>query len=306
MIKRILDRLSTIEIYTVSIFLIYAALTVLFWNNDGVNAIFQLPIYFGIIGIIFFVAKSGKVRSDGVIRKFYLLAFVYLIYDQVHIFIPHINSMMFDDVLIKADQFLFGCNPTEWIYQFENPFLTEFLQFCYMTFFFLPIIQGVELHFRKKDVEFSILVRQILFGFYVSYLLYFFMPAVGPRFSIHDFFALSNELPGVFMTEHFRNFINSGGGITPAMTNPELFVNRDCMPSGHTMMTLMNIWLAFKFKSKLRYGFLFIGSGLILATVYLRYHYVVDLIAGAAFAFIVIKYEPYLNRLIEKAVGSRR
>ncbi len=305
-LKKIIAKLNTVEIYTVSVFLLYVLLAVSLIGK-GIGSLYLILVYSGIIATVFLVAKYSKpADSPNFLRKFYLLAFVYLVYDNVHIFIPHINPLMFDDLLAKIDRAMFGCNPTEWIYQFANPWLTEILQFCYVTFFFLPIIHGIELHIRKKDDDFAVLFRQIVFGFYVSYLLYFILPAVGPRFSLHDFFAISNELPGVCLTEYFRNFINSGGGIAADMLNPAAYANRDCMPSGHTMMTIMNIWLAFKFKSKLRYVFLIIGTGLIISTVYLRYHYVIDLIAGAACAVLALKLEPKLNAWIERKTASMR
>lgn len=78
------------------------------------------------------------------------------------------------------------------------------------------------------------------------------------------------------------------------------------MPSGHTMMTLMNMILAFRFRSKLRWVFLIMGCSLIFSTVYLRYHYVVDVIAGIILAFLALGLESKVyafltsNNLIKK------
>lgn len=52
------------------------------------------------------------------------------------------------------------------------------------------------------------------------------------------------------------------------------------MPSGHTQIALMVLYLAYRYQRILFYIYLPIICGLILSTVYLRYHYVVDLIAG--------------------------
>ncbi|MDP4116314.1 MAG: phosphatase PAP2 family protein, partial [Bacteroidota bacterium] len=53
--------------------------------------------------------------------------------------------------------------------------------------------------------------------------------------------------------------------------------------SGHTMLTLITMYLAIRLKSRSRYFIVPVGTMLIFATVYLRYHYVIDLIGGAAF-----------------------
>lgn len=59
---------------------------------------------------------------------------------------------------------------------------------------------------------------------------------------------------------------------------------RDVMPSGHTQIALMVLYLAYRYQKVLFYPFLFIIIGLIVSTVYLRYHYVIDRIVGAVIA----------------------
>jgi membrane-associated phospholipid phosphatase len=62
------------------------------------------------------------------------------------------------------------------------------------------------------------------------------------------------------------------------------FVQRDVFPSGHTQLTIIVMTLGFRYRLKTRWILLCLGSMLIVATVYLRYHYVIDLIAGALLA----------------------
>ena len=69
---------------------------------------------------------------------------------------------------------------------------------------------------------------------------------------------------------------------------------RDVFPSGHTMMTLVLIYLSTRFRAKVRLFIYVIGSLLIVATVYQRYHYVIDLIAGAAFMVLCVSTSPRL------------
>jgi len=220
---------------------------------------------------------------------------VYFIYSQVQEYIRFVNPYEFDDVLIIWDRFIFGTDPTVWLHQFSFPALTEFLQISYMTYFLMPLIHGIELHFRGDDEVFNKFAGTIIFCFYLSYLLYFFMPAIGPRFTLHDFGLTSLELHGLWLTDTFREIVNQGGGIPVGTMNPEIYVNRDCMPSGHTMMTMMNMLLAFRLKSKLRWLFLVFGVSLIFGTVYLRYHYVVDVFAGIIFCFLAIWLEPKIS-----------
>lgn len=130
------------------------------------------------------------------------------------------------------------------------------------------------------------------------------MPAIGPRFVVYDFAALDKELPGVFLTHYLREAINFGGGVFDKTVNPALIVNRDCMPSGHTMITLATIFWAYRLNTKVRHIILIFGISLIFATIYLRYHYLVDIIAGIIFAALSLWLEPIFNKYFRNIVNK--
>lgn len=294
-------RFSAGDIYTLAMLVLYTAMALVFVGSieRAELIIFQnLFLSAVVVGVSYFSSRKPESRGLLLFRRIYFVPFIFLIYSQIQVYIKVINPSDYDSVLISWDKMLLGVNPTEWLEQFINPYLTEYLQFCYMMFFIMPLAQGIELHIKGKNLEFSQFIARILMGFYVSYLLYLIMPAIGPRFCVHDFSQMDIELPGIWLAEHFRHFINAGGGVPFGATNAAELVNRDCMPSGHTMMTIMNIFLGFRNRSHLRYVFLIIGSSLIFSTVYLRYHYFVDLLAGAFFAILVLTLEPRLNKYL--------
>jgi len=82
------------------------------------------------------------------------------------------------------------------------------------------------------------------------------------------------------LTNYLREIINSGESIPTGTLNPALVVQRDVFPSGHTMMTAIVMYLSVKFKSKAKWFLVVCGTLLIFSTVYLRYHYVIDVIGG--------------------------
>jgi membrane-associated phospholipid phosphatase len=71
---------------------------------------------------------------------------------------------------------------------------------------------------------------------------------------------------------------------------------RDCMPSGHTQIALTVLFLSHRYERVLFYIFLPLVCGLILSTVYLRYHYVIDLFVGTAIAVGCMIVGPRLYR----------
>lgn len=253
----------------------------------------------GILAFAMWYDQAGS-RIAHLFRSFYILPVGYMLYAQVHNYIPLVNPNNYDHVLAAWDRAIFGVNPTQWIHRFAHPALTEYFQVWYNVFHLMLVVPAIEFYFKNQMRKFRVYAMVLLFGFSVSYLLYFVMPAIGPRFEVHDFYSIDRELPGILFTQPLRDFINAGNNITPDMKNPYDVVNRDCMPSGHTMMSVLAILFAWRYRSRWRWLITIGGISIVISTVYLRYHYVVDLMAGVALALIVYYLHPWLVRRWKK------
>jgi len=129
---------------------------------------------------------------------------------------------------------------------------------------------------RKGWFErFHFLLFAIVLGFYLSYLGYIAVPAIGPRFILAD--RQSIALRGVWFFDSIRSSLDRAEGTT-----------RDCFPSGHVELTLLVLYYANRFHRRSFWWMLPAGSALIVSTVYLRYHYVIDVLAGLLLALGVI------------------
>lgn len=297
------DTLNMYDIYTIAIFSIYTFFAILFFNKipDSANLIYtNVIIGIVVISLSFTSLYVGNNIFFKLARIAYIIPVIYIAYSQIQEYIKILNPIDYDNFLIQCDKIIFGLNPTQWITQYSNPYLTEYFQFSYMLFFLLPLIHAIDLYYSQKSNELNILIRNIAFSYYFSYLMYLFLPAIGPRFTLHEFMQLNNELPGLFLTPYFRDFVNVGGSVPIGAINPADLVNRDCMPSGHTWITLVNIYWAFKFKPRMRWFIYVFGFSLILSTIYLRYHYVIDVIVGIVFAIFAILIEPRIRELFKK------
>ena len=233
------------------------------------------------------------------IHDWHVAPTVFFTFKELYFMIKPIHGGRdYDDVLIAADRWLFGVDPTHWLMQFSAPWLTEILQIAYTLFYALFLLIGLELYRRDDKDMFHFFMFTCVYGFYLSYVGYFFLPAVGPRFTLHDFSALDRDLPGIFLTPYLRWFVNFGGSVPMGVPNEVAIAGtqRDVFPSGHTMMTLVLMYLSMRFRIRLRPFILVTGSLLILATVYERYHYVVDLLGGSAFMLLCVLTAPLLYR----------
>ncbi|MBU3678773.1 MAG: hypothetical protein FGM32_04090 [Candidatus Kapabacteria bacterium] len=295
---------NSADLYTSLMLALYSILAIVLhqWIHGSATTVWTNVLVLTLIASTIVLTRLTDSSAIRFVRLFYVVPVIYMLYDQTHLFVPVVHPHDYDTWLIAADRALFGVDPTVWLYQFAHPVLTEYLQFCYFIFYLLPVGHALELWYRGDLERVEQFARMMTFMFFISYLLYFCLPAIGPRFTIHDFALTSQELPGVWITDMLRNIINVGGGVVKGVADPTSVVNRDCMPSGHTMLTLVNIALAFRFKSRYRYVFLIIGGSLIFGTVYLRYHYVVDLLVGGFLVLLCMPLEVPVDKYVRKTL----
>lgn len=242
-----------------------------------------------VISFVSSVAYFDNTRGNFAARMihfFYLPFLILLTFKEIYLMIKPMRGIDYDDVLIQIDRWMFGFDPTVALHSISSPALTELLQIVYATFYFLPILLVVGFLMQKKYLFAEYAAFSVIFGFFLSYIGYFLVPAIGPRFTLHDFFATNDELPGLFLTNFLREVVNAGESIPSGTLNPAEVVQRDVFPSGHTMMTAITMYLSVKMKSRYRLLINIAGSLLIFSTVYLRYHYVIDIVGGLLFCII--------------------
>ena len=252
--------------------------------------------------VVFIGQKDGFVYR--IINYWYPTALIFISYKQLFFMIKPIRIYDYDQLLIQMDRLIFQCDPTHALYKIANPFFTEVLQLVYFSFYLLPVGLAFALFMQKKYHESDYAVYSIVYGFFVSYVGYFMLPGIGPRFTLHDFGLTDMELPGLLLAEPLRHLINSGGSVNNGLSVTESF-QRDVFPSGHTMMTIITMYLGVKLKCRIKYFLLVAGTLLIFSTVYLRYHYGVDVIAGSLFAVFSLWSGRLLYNKWQKVTGRQ-
>ena len=283
-IKTTLQKLSALDVTIIS-FLGLLSIANMTFSYIVPRALLFILLNFCLMGLIYigaslYVSKPTKVIK--LIHWFYPYALIFITFKELYNMIKPLRPHDYDWLLMKIDHHIFGFNPTWMLHNIATPVLTEILQISYTSFYIIPFILAVFLYCQKHELEAEYVVFSVVYGFFLSYVAYFCLPAVGPRFTLHDFAKLEQTLPGLLITPIFREWINSGESIPRGTLNPASLVQRDVFPSGHTMMTAIVMYLSVKFNSKAKYIVLPLGTLLIFSTVYLRYHYVIDLIAGMA------------------------
>lgn len=248
------------------------------------------------LAVAIMVAAVYRTRVSPARKGFYLsvvatVITVLFIFNSLGTLIAGIHKTTFDARLIAVDHAIFGVHPTVWLEQVSNPLLTGLFQFAYLSYYLIPISLGVVLIARGRFGEFEEALFGILLCFYLSYVGYLLVPAIGPRFT------LCHLQTGDLQAAPFIKTIQDG--LNALEKNKS-----DAFPSGHTAVSLMSLYYAWgKNEKKLFVGLIPVVTGLIISTVYLRYHYVIDVIAGIALTGLTIALAPGLRRLLSSAPG---
>lgn len=304
--KSLIKHLKAFDVVVIFFYIVLSLVHVVFRERIDTWFIWIL-VNLTIIFISFLVAylesKHDNEFWNGV-HYWYIVPVILLTFKQLYFMVKPIRVYDYDYLFIEIDRWIFGADPTHILFQIANPVLTELLQIVYGSFYLLPILLGLFLVRKKRYVAMDFAVFVLIYGFYLSYLGYFILPGIGPRFTLHEFSTINEQLPGLFLTNFLRELVNAGESIPAGTPNPAEVVQRDIFPSGHTMMTLIVMFLSVRLKSRSRYFFVPVGTLLIFSTVYLWYHYVIDLIGGLVFMLFAVWSGKYIFNWWRRKIGK--
>src|SRR5262249_28836989 len=147
--------------------------------------------------------------------------------------------------------------------------------FCYSSYYFAPVIIAGAIYLYGGSPDFRRLMLALSLANMVGYVGYVAVPAVGPY--IYQPSPFHDRLPSATRGANYVvSIIDSAKGSA-----------RDCFPSMHTANTTIALLAAFSFRRFAGWLFLPIALGLYLSAIYLRMHYVVDVVAGFLLAVTV-------------------
>ena len=267
-------------------YLAFTGLLILGWWRVVPDA----PVLFTlhVVGAALMVLEAKKPNpTSWLFRNWYPLFYVASCYKEMAILIPPIRGTDADQWLADLDFRIWHANPTVWLEQIYSPALTEYLQVVYTLFVPAVLLIAFFLWKKAKFREFQYYAFLIALGFLASYIGYILVPARGPRFLLKTLQHI--PLQGMW----------GFAGMQHALDRLES-AHFDCFPSGHTELTILAWWGSRMLSNKLFRVYLAYTPSIIFATVYLRYHYTVDVLAGAILAIVLIAASPLFYRFLQE------
>lgn len=251
-----------------------AILIVVFYSKIP-NSINFLLIYFSMVVFQFFIYRFDNNSFMNYLKKIGFPVFsVLLAFDTIGEITPYINRDI-DYALLNIDYKILRFYPYVYLEKFANPYLTELMQISYCVYYPLPFLLGTYLIKKGKKEEFHRALFLVLLCFYLSYIGYISFPALGPRYSIPQMF--NTELTGVLLSDKIKDFLNLLEGI-----------KRDAFPSGHVGVSVLILYLFYKYDKRIFLLIFLPVMLMITSTIYCRYHYFIDIIAGLILTVVTL------------------
>ncbi|RMG16191.1 MAG: phosphatase PAP2 family protein [Deltaproteobacteria bacterium] len=214
---------------------------------------------------------------------FWPIPCIFLVYLSLNPFIDLVQPHLLDPYLIMAEAWLLGGHLSVWAERWLPPVLVDCLMLAYASYYFWPIALCARLFGRRDEAAFSHVAVTVILAFWFNYVFYALVPAIGPRFTLAPEFQgpVEGWLIGHYL---YRSYLFSP-------------VLRDCFPSGHTAVTLLVLYRAWRYDRRFFAVMLVPGCLLIAATVLLRFHYLIDIFFALPFALAVGAFTTWLCRV---------
>ncbi len=251
------------------IYLVALSLLILFFHinlsNWGVYLAFNLGICLAVVLIANGLSHKAS-RGLFFLRHWYPLLFFILLYEETRNLVHLIYPNFFDPVINQMELSVFGIYPTVWLQQFICFWANEYMMFSYAFYYLLLVVLGIGLFSKRKIKEFDNLLFTSAVAYYISYLGFILYPVAGPRFALSAMHQV--QINGGFVTSLAQSLIDFAG------------IHGAAMPSSHVAVALVVLIYAQRHHRLLYYILTPLVISLFVATVYGRFHYVSDVIAG--------------------------
>ncbi len=278
-----IDKITLLYLFITTIFIGVA------WN-DLENKLVPLGFRILTILVICVMACYQELFRGGImqfLRYAYPLILIVYLYPET----DHFNNIFFenqDPFFSRIEETIFGLQPSLLLLKrFPQLWIVELMSFGYFSYYLLIFGFSLLLFLYDPDLFYR-LIFVIISSFYIYYLVFVALPVAGPQYF---FPSPENEVPTAYLFSSMLKLIQELGERPTG-----------AFPSSHVGIVLIMIWYTWKYLRRWLFVILPLSILLIASTVYLKAHYVVDILAATVTVpFFIISGNSLFN-LLEKQV----
>jgi hypothetical protein len=195
---------------------------------------------------------------------------------QLREILPAVSPWTDDARIYAFDLHVFGFEPSIVFDRFVSPRTTEWFAFFYFLYFLILSVHVLPMVYWQRDTQ--LLARfstGVLLIFCTAHVMYMMVPGFGPYWYLKG--AFQHDLQGGTFWRLVREAVEAGGA------------QKDIFPSLHTAVPTYFAIFSFRHRKFVPFKYwwpiiAFLATQIIIATMFLRWHYLIDVIAGVALA----------------------
>lgn len=214
-----------------------------------------------------------------------------------------------DSIIAQCEQSIFHCQPSIlFAKRFPQQIIAELMNMGYFSLYLLIAFTSV-FFFIKNRKFFHQFFFITIFAFFSYYIIFILFPVTGPQYYfkiISEKQALSGIFPsiGYYFSQHYIEPSNVTSGFFNGLVNFAQMIGErptGAFPSSHIGISTLIMFMVIKDKKYLLSFIIFpFYFFLVLSTVYIQAHYLVDVIAGFFSAFILFYTGRFTYRYLAK------
>ena len=231
------------------------------------------------IAFIILLLTRGEVLPQGGLRailyRLGLFTPLFISYFELKSLLPALRPQLLDSALYELDTALFGLSPAVGLDDFVRFETVEWFAFFYYTYFALMLVYLFGSLFIDQGRRVSEVMLGAAIVVCVGHFAYTLVPGFGPHIAI----TFIHERVGGFWWRTVDDAVKSGGA------------HLDIFPSLHTAYPSLFTLHALRHRDKVpfKYGWhitVFWLANILIATVFLRWHWAIDLMGGMTLAIV--------------------
>lgn len=261
---------------TIIIYLLFLGILVIPFHQDvklwGVYPFLHLVIIVFLMEYIRF-SETRSSRILRAIRIFYPVLFASLGWKELNNLVTMIFPYWANDLIIRADLWLFGVHPTVWVEQLFTPWLTEIMNMFYAAFWFYTPLVTILLYIKKREKDLFDFFFAVSFAYAICFALFLIFPGEGAWIVLKKLH--SSDPDGGFL-QRLNQAAQAIGTIRGG-----------ALPSSHVALSFVVSLTSIKHFKRLGILLVILSFGVAASTVYCRYHHAIDAISGIFTGFIL-------------------
>ncbi len=209
---------------------------------------------------------------------------IFLSYFQGAVLLPALQGNLYDARLFAIDRALLGTTPALWLAQFNYRPLIEWVSFFYYCYFGVLAAMVLPALFSDNSKRTQEVLAGALLVATAGHVLYTMVPGLGP----HATLAFDEPINGGFWWRQVQTTVAAAGA------------QLDIFPSLHTAYPVFFALFAYRHRDHKTWRYAwpalaFVAVNIVAATLFLRWHWLIDVLAGLLLAFAALRFAIFVS-----------